>query len=166
MFETLSRSLPSSPDVSELQGRVTRLLLAEKTFRLELEAAQKEKEQFDQRLEAATVRYMLAEKKLDRAKSAAVARLEQQARGGAGNESGSGIGSGDNSKVKSENADGVNGLAEQPGSNEDVKAAKEALAVSKKQSEQIDALAAESKSLRDSLTALNTKVYASFFFFF
>jgi E3 ubiquitin-protein ligase BRE1 len=110
-----------------------------------------EKEELSERLETASLRYIKAEKKLDRAKSTAVAKLEQQAIAGTGNSAGSGIGGVDNS-VDTEMTNGIS---------EDSKASQtayeEASAVVAKQKEQLEAIAAENKSLTEQLTAATTR---------
>lgn len=50
----------------------------EKATIVELEKALSERQQFEEQLEAASLRYMMAEKKLDRARSMTVAKLEKQ----------------------------------------------------------------------------------------
>jgi len=69
----------STPDVTELQSKISRLLAAEKSHVVELSRLQAEKEDLENRLENASLRYMMAEKKIDRAKSVTVAKLEKQA---------------------------------------------------------------------------------------
>lgn len=68
-----------SPKTSELESKVASLLAAQKEHFLKLDRLSGEKEQLSEQLNAATLRYFKAEKKLDRAKSAQVQRLEQQA---------------------------------------------------------------------------------------
>ncbi|UKZ59359.1 uncharacterized protein TrAtP1_000671 [Trichoderma atroviride] len=68
-----------SPKTSELESKVASLLAAQKEYFLKLDRLSGEKEQLSEQLNAATLRYFKAEKKLDRAKSAQVQRLEQQA---------------------------------------------------------------------------------------
>ena len=65
-----------TPDVLELQKRISQLLAAEKEHAAELERLQEEKDELEGRLENASLRYMVAEKKIDRAKSTTVAKLE------------------------------------------------------------------------------------------
>ena len=84
----------TTPEVSELQGRIAQLLAAEKGHITELEKTRLERDEYIDRLEKASLRYMLAEKRLDRAKSATVAKLEKQAIFGGSNAQGSGLGGG------------------------------------------------------------------------
>ena len=72
------RSRSFTPDAVELQKRISQLLAAEKEHVTELERSQQEKEDLESRLETASLRYMVAEKKIDRAKSMTVAKLERQ----------------------------------------------------------------------------------------
>ena len=73
-----AHSAKVSPEVSELQGQLTKKLAEEKVSIAELEKTIAEKQQLEERLEAASLRYMVAEKKLDRARSLTVAKLEKQ----------------------------------------------------------------------------------------
>ena len=101
---------------------------------------------------------MLAEKRLDRAKSATVAKLEKQgtlgggstqASGFGGGNEGSGSGQDESANLKSEN-------------NEDLfeaeQARKEAIAASAKQKEQIEVLEVENKKLTTQVTTLNNRL--------
>ena len=73
-----SRSHTLAPDVVELQKKVSELLVSEKEHAAEFERLQAEKDDMEDRLEKASLRYMVAEKKVDRAKSLTVAKLERQ----------------------------------------------------------------------------------------
>lgn len=68
-----------SPEVTQLQKKISHLLAAEKDQISRLASVQAEKEDLESRLENASLRYMVAEKKIDRAKSVTVAKLEKQA---------------------------------------------------------------------------------------
>ena len=152
-----SQPSTSSIEVSELQARITKLLAAEKGHITALEKSQLEKEQLEERLEAASYRYMLAEKKVDRAKSATVQKLERQAIAGGRSESGSGLGGGIDESKKG--LDGVNGKLE------DVETLlkaeslrKEAEAASAKQKEHLEALEAENEKLTAQATTLSNRL--------
>ena len=106
-----------------------------------------EKEELSERLETASLRYIKAEKRLDRAKSSAVAKLEQQAIAGTGNSAGSGIGGIENGV----DIEMTNGIEEESTASQT--AFKEVSAVVAKQKEQLDAVNAENKSLLEQLTA-------------
>ncbi|KAI9818534.1 MAG: E3 ubiquitin-protein ligase bre1 [Pycnora praestabilis] len=154
----------ASPDVVELQSRLANLLAAEKSHIAELDRARAEKEQLEDRLENASLRYMVAEKKLDRSKSATVAKLEKQAILGGGNDSGSGIGGGGgggegSGKVKSEGPGGPNGVAEGGEVIADAESERrEAIAVSQKRQEQIQKLEAENEKLTGEVTTWTVKM--------
>lgn len=111
-----------------------------------------EKEQLVERLAAATMRYMMAEKKFDRAKSIPVAKLERQAIAGGHSESGSGLGGG---VVKKEEA--TNGQVDGQALVLAETARKEADAAVIKQAEQLQQLSTENSKLIDQLTALKLK---------
>jgi E3 ubiquitin-protein ligase BRE1 len=67
-----------SPDVTQLQDQLAKKLAEEKVTIARLEQTVAEKQQLEESLEAASLRYMVAEKKLDRARSVTVAKLEKQ----------------------------------------------------------------------------------------
>ena len=153
-----AQSSVSSPETSELQAKIIQLLAAEKTHLTELDKSRLEKEQLEERLESASMRYMVAEKKLDRAKSMTVAKLERQATAGGRSEAGSGLGGGLDSSGISK-GDMTNGLVENGDINSDAEEArKSAVAASAKQKEQIEKLEAENDKLSGQFTALNNKM--------
>ncbi len=127
---------------------MTKLLASQKEYAVKLERLRSEKEELSERLETASLRYIKAERKLDRAKSSAVARLEQQAIAGTGNHAGSGIGG-----VENGDTEMANGIAEEASQT----AYKEAAAVVAKQKEQLEAIQLENKTLTEQLTAANAK---------
>lgn len=96
---------------------------------------------------------MVAEKKVDRQKSATVARLEAQAIAGGRNETGSGLG-GNQDAVESEAKTERGGQALFDAE----KARQEAIAASVKQQEQIDALETENEKTRTENTALSARL--------
>lgn len=138
----------SDPNVHDLQERLSALLAAEKSHVPELERIKLEKDQLQERLESAVSRYMLAEKKLDRARSAQVAKLEAQATAGSRPEGSSGQ---DVPDVVLE--DGVGGAASEA-------ARKEAVAVAEKRTEQLEKLVKENVKLTNDLTGLQTRLAA------
>ena len=150
----LSRASSNLPEVSELQGRLAQLLAAEKGHIIELEKRRQEKEKLEERLEDAALRYMIAEKKLDRSKSATVAKLEKQAISGGRNETGSGLGGGTD--------DAGNGKKDAGASSEELAEAessrKVATAQSAKRKEQTDTLEADNEKLTAQVTALTTRI--------
>lgn len=143
----------SAPDVTTLQAQVTKLLSEEKGHLNELEKTRLEKEQLEERLENASMRYMMAEKKLDRAKSLTVAKLERQATAGGRNEMGSGTDGAGSGKLEITNGQNDNGerFAEVD------QARKEAVAASAKQQQQLEKLGVENEKLTAQVTALTIK---------
>lgn len=73
-----SKGHDREPSVTELQAEVAKLIAAAKKQANELEKNRLEKEQTEERLETASMRYMVAEKKLDRVRSLTVQKLERQ----------------------------------------------------------------------------------------
>lgn len=146
-----ARGKPSA-SVNELQGKLNKLLGVQKEHAVKLERLQKERDELSERLENASLRYIKAEKRLDRAKSSVVAKFEQQAVAGTGNGSGSGIGAVENGG----DIEMTNGISEENEANQT--AYKEASAVVAKQKEQLEAIVAENKSLTEQLSAANTRL--------
>lgn len=139
------------PDLQSLQASLTNLLASHKEQIVNFDRLRAEKEDLNERLETASLRYIKAEKRLDRAKSAAVAKIEQQAISGAGN----------NSTGATENGvDNKNDAMEEDSAQTEAShlKLKEAAATVAKQKEQLDGLAADNKSLTEQLTAANTKL--------
>lgn len=155
IFSTLSSPAPA--DVEELRKSLTQLLASQREQMVKFDRLRAEKEELVERLETASLRYLKAEKRLDRAKSTAVAKLEQQAYAGTGNSAGSGIGGVENGFDN--NSDKMNGIVEDESKIEAAQLAyKEAAATAAKQKEQLDALLAENKSLTEQLTNVNTRL--------
>lgn len=150
MFKNVPRA--SSPDASSLQERIVTLLAAEKEHEAEVDRLRSERDQLEEQLENASLRYMVAERKLDRMKSQAVQKLEQQSILGGSSQSGSGASTVGQTKKDISGADAseVNAEIET--------ARKEAVAVSEKQREQIDKLEAEKENLTERVTTLTVKV--------
>ncbi|CAL3964664.1 hypothetical protein PZA11_002381 [Diplocarpon coronariae] len=140
-----------SPEVEDLQSKLSKLLAGQKEFVVKLDRLRKERDELKERLETASLRYIKAEKKYDRAKSTAVAKLEQQAINGSGNSAGSGIGN-----VKNGDVEMTNGITES--SENSQMAYKEAASIVEKQKEQIEAINAENKTLTEQLTAATTRL--------
>ncbi|RVX70119.1 hypothetical protein B0A52_06291 [Exophiala mesophila] len=141
-----------APDVTELQSRIGRLLAAEKGHVVELRRLEAEKEDLENRLENASLRYMMAEKKIDRAKSVTVAKLEKQALlGGAKSaQEESGPVKREESTVNG-NSDNSEELAEME------KELNKTTAVAEKQKEQLEKLEEENAKLTAQLTELTAK---------
>ena len=152
--QLFSTSSASTPEVSELQGRISKLLVAEKEHIIAIETSRLEKEKLEERLEDAAFRYMKAEKKLDRSKSTTVAKLEKQAATGGRKESGSGLGG--NQDESAAGRSQTNGGGEQYADAE--AARKEAVAAAAKQKEHISELEMENKKLTVQLTDFNIRL--------
>ncbi len=152
-----NQSSASSPQISEFQGRIAKLLAIEKSLITELEKRRLENQQLVERLENASLRYMIAEKKLDRSKSATVARIERQAIAGGRSEVSNGLGGtevsgeaqSDAGKAKAEPADDYF---------EAESARKEAVAAFSKQKEQLEALEVENNKLTAQMTTLSNRL--------
>ncbi|KAK0124646.1 E3 ubiquitin-protein ligase bre1, variant 2 [Cadophora gregata] len=139
-----------SPDIEELQGKLTKLLASQREYVVKLDRLRTERDQLEERLESASLRCIKAEKKYDRARSSAVAKLEQQAINGSGNSAGSGIGN-----VENGDTEMTNGISEVNEASQT--AYKEASAIVEKQKEQLEAIAAENKTLTEQLTLATTR---------
>ena len=143
---------PTSPDIQDLQSKLSKLLASQKGYMVKVDRLRAEKEELSERLETASLRYIKAEKRLDRAKSSAVAKLEQQAIAGTGNSAGSGIGGVENGG----DVEMSNGIEEENVASQT--AYKEASAVVAKQKEQLESVNAENKSLTEQLTAATARL--------
>ena len=136
-------------DTAQLQSRLAQLLADEKIHIVELERAESERKDVNDRLDAACLRYMKAEKKLDRVKSTTAAKFEKHALGAIKTE--------DDNVVKREDST-PNGTAE----NGEVLAELEeshnrVVALSEKQASQLIQLEAENAKLTSQLTDLAVK---------
>ncbi|KAI9817298.1 MAG: E3 ubiquitin-protein ligase bre1 [Thelocarpon impressellum] len=154
IFENLPKS--ASPDVAPLEKRLATLLAEEKEHHAALDRARSERDQLEERLSNAMMRYMRAEAKLDRAKSATVAKLEQQATRKSDADGGLGDGA---TTSRKRSGDGVNGVS----ANGEIylqaeTRRKEAVAVAEKQREQLDKLAAENEELSGQVTEMTVKL--------
>lgn len=143
---------PKTPtDISDLQTQLSNALSIEKTAVANAERCQSEKEQLESRLETASLRYMVAEKKLDRAKTFAKAESQYQLsspkpRGGSDRLSKQDE---KNSALASENEERIRELEE---------SSHKAKAVYDKRKEQLDNLEADNAKLLAQVTELNIKV--------
>ena len=146
--------LPSaSPEVKSLQERLAALLAAEKAHIVESQRITGERDQLSERLEQASYRYLLAEKKFDRAKSAQVQKLERQAIMGGNSEP---ITSSEKKPVKGEHSE-TNGDVDSAVHAAAETARKEALAAAEKRKVQTEQLEVENKRLIEELTQAKTK---------
>lgn len=133
-----------APEVGSLESKITGLLTAQKEYLLKLDRLNTEKDQLSEQLNAATLRYFKAEKKLDRAKSSQVQKLEQQAFANATRP----VASGESGNEREE----VNGNA-----NELLLKYEEATAVATKQKEQLDTILSDVKTLQDENSTLKAR---------
>ncbi|KAI0537317.1 ubiquitin ligase protein BRE1 [Xylaria digitata] len=152
-LETLFSQLTSNrgkitPNITNLETQVNNLLASQKEFILKVDRLTSDKDSLSEQLNTATLRYMKAERRLDRVKSAQVQKLEQQAlansttRPTTGGDQANGIG-----------ADESNGnYASQQ------LALQELTSVSEKQKEQLEAALSQNKSLQAELTSLQTRL--------
>lgn len=143
-----------SPEAASLEAKVNNLLAAQKEYMLKLDRLNTEKDQLSEQLNAATLRYFKAEKKLDRAKSSQVQKLEQQAFANATRPSGAAAAAAAaaaSSEVSSEQHE-VNGS-----SDELLLKYEEATASGAKQKEQLDAILSELKTAQDENSTLKAR---------
>ncbi|KAK4092390.1 RING-12 protein [Purpureocillium lilacinum] len=134
-----------APDAATLEKRLTGLLASQKEYMLKLDRLNAEKEQLSEQLNAATLRYFKAEKKLDRAKSAQVQKLEQKAFANA-------------TRPPAASSDGGAETTETNGNVDELLLKyEEATAAAAKQKEQLDAVLAEIKSLQDENSTLKAR---------
>lgn len=68
-----------TPEMTTLESKITSLLASQKDYMLKLDRLSTEKNDLSEELNAATLRFFKAEKRLDRAKSVQVQKMEQQA---------------------------------------------------------------------------------------
>ncbi|KAH8724732.1 BRE1 E3 ubiquitin ligase-domain-containing protein [Phaeosphaeriaceae sp. PMI808] len=142
---------PGSPEVEDLQQQLSKLLATEKDHVVQLQRVTTEKEQLSDRLDTATHRYLIAEKKIDRIKSQQVQKLEQQA-----------VASSTTKEETSSLPNGVestNGKTASPSviSEEIESARNQAVAEATKRKEQIGQVEQENKRLTEEVTSLKVK---------
>lgn len=147
---------PTVPEVKELQERLASLLASEKAHLVELQRITAERDQFSERLENASLRYLIAEKKLDRAKSKAVQELEQQAIMRTNTDSAN-ASSKQESNIKTEGSTEVNGQVDAAASAAAESARREAVATAEKRKVQVEQLEEENKRLTEQLTSAKIK---------
>lgn len=146
-----ARYSPSGPDATELQTRLSALLATEKDQLIELQRANSEKEQLSDRLDTATRRYLIAEKKIDRLKSSQVQKLEQQAVA-------SGFVVKEEPQPSRNGADSVKRGSPSPVNEELELARNEAVAEATKRKAQLDEAEQENKKLTEDVSALRIKL--------
>jgi E3 ubiquitin-protein ligase BRE1 len=145
-----SRS-PREPQVQELEDKLRAVLARQEVLVREIDQYAKENTKLEEQINTATRRYLLAEKKYDRAKSAVVQKMEQKA-----------IQSSDASSAT--NHASAEGTAEVNGTvplNEELISERDmAMATSEKRKEQIELLEAEKVKLSNELTETKARLHA------
>ncbi|KAF2142934.1 uncharacterized protein K452DRAFT_317826 [Aplosporella prunicola CBS 121167] len=149
LSDLFARIPTASPDVQELQSQLSKVLALEKEHAAELQKTIAEREQYENRLQNATERYVLAERKYDRERSKAVQMV------GLGAVPMSTTVREESSKDKADSPPATNGSVDH---SEIETARKEAKAIAEKRKAQCEHLAAENKKLTEELTTLNTKL--------
>ena len=151
--------LPSaSQEVEDMRRQLNELLAKEKEHAVDLRKAIDDKDILSERLEQASYRYMTAEKKLDRAKSSQVLKLERAARMGPSDEASSPTTSKKAATPKREQPE-VNGELENGVASAEAEAArKEAVAAAEKQKAQLEEIESENERLTNELSAARTRL--------
>ncbi|CAK7199094.1 E3 ubiquitin-protein ligase bre1 [Sporothrix eucalyptigena] len=134
------------PEVTQLESQIKSLLAAQKDYAVKLERLEADKDDISQQLDTATLRYIKAEKRIDRMRSAQVQKMEEKAL----------------ANVTARPAPVENGSTEQPAADTaslDALQGKydESLAVINKQKEQLDKIFAEIKTLQDENSTFRAK---------
>jgi len=141
-----------SPETASLEAKLNNLLAAQKNYMLKLDRLNTEKDQLSEQLNAATLRYFKAEKKLDRAKSSQVQKLEQQAFANATRPTGAATAA----AAVSASSEGVQ--HETNGSSDELLLKyEEATASAAKQKEQLDSILSELKTTQDENSTLKAR---------
>ncbi|KAI4638981.1 hypothetical protein J4E93_009469 [Alternaria ventricosa] len=151
LSDLFARYPASSPEVAKLQQKLSELLVTEKDHVVRLQRVTTEKEQLSDRLDTATHRYLVAEKKLDRLKSAQVQKLEQQAHGTSAPAK-------EEAPSTSNGTEAANGTSPGPISEELETAKNQAIAEAAKRKEQLEQIEQENKKLTEEVSALKVKL--------
>lgn len=151
LFERLAAQRGNvKPELAEMESKIKYLLATQKEYKVQLEGLAQKKEELSVNLDAAMLRVVKAEKRLDRAKSAQVQKLEQQAF--ANSTSRSATNAGENGKEIG------NETGETNGHDEGLHLKyKEAVAEMTKQKEQLDSAISEIKSLKEENSSLKIR---------
>ncbi|ETN45535.1 uncharacterized protein HMPREF1541_09367 [Cyphellophora europaea CBS 101466] len=145
-----SRSKSFTPEVLELQKQISKLLASEQAHFAEADRLRSDSENLEGRLETAIERYVVAEKKLDRAKSRAVAELEKQAILGPAKAA--------DDTTTSKKEELTNGVSETSDDHAELeKEHKKALAVSETLKAQVDSIRQENSKLLAQVTEISAK---------
>ncbi|KAF8428675.1 BRE1 E3 ubiquitin ligase-domain-containing protein [Tirmania nivea] len=157
LFKTLKATAngSTSEKMSEFRTRIGELLAAEKAYLAHIERLEKEKEEATSQLTTATIKYMTAEKRMDRLKSQSLAKIERQAMNNsttysdARREGGSTDMSAKDREIDAKLSEGQFADADQ--------ARKEAQAIASKQKEEIQQLQADNTRLSEQVTTFTIK---------
>lgn len=134
------------PEVSELESKLKTVLAKQKEYKVQLDGLIQKKDELSVSLDAAMLRVVKAEKKLDRAKSAQVQKLEQQAIGQA------------TGRPAIEAEENGKELSKTNGHDEGLQLKyQEAAAAETKLKEQLDAAMAEIKTLKEENSSLKMR---------
>ncbi|KAJ5628562.1 hypothetical protein N7490_010790 [Penicillium lividum] len=141
-----------SPDVADLQSQLAKKLAEEKTLIADYEKTLADKQQLEESLETASLRYMMAEKKLDRARSLTAAKLEKGYIMGNQRPGSEGL------QSKREESSPANGGTPAGDRNVELEESNSQLAaVSEKQKEQLQKLETENANLLSQITEVKIK---------
>ncbi|KAH8889350.1 BRE1-domain-containing protein [Thozetella sp. PMI_491] len=133
------------PEISKLEQQIKLLLANQKESAVELDRLKAENASLSEQYDKATLKVVKAERKLDRARSAQVQKLEQQA-----------LASATRQPTSAEETSGSNDMNN--GNNEELKIQlDEAVAAVAKQKEQIESLLTEVKTLQEENSTFKTK---------
>lgn len=136
------------PEVADLESKLKSLLAKQKEDQVQLEGLIQKKDELSASLDAAILRAVKAEKKLDRAKSAQVQKLEQQAMGQATSHAAPAVDEKKNGDEPSQSNGHDEGLQLK---------FEEAAAAEIKLKEQLDAAMSEIKALKDENSSLKMR---------
>ncbi|OQO03656.1 hypothetical protein B0A48_10321 [Cryoendolithus antarcticus] len=153
--EIFSRIPTASPEVCDLQSQLASILASEKSAIAAYQQANTEMAGLNQRLETASMRYIKAEKQVERAKSVQVQKLERQAMTGGTAEASV---SAKSETPKREHSE-TNGELENGVASEEAEAArKEATALAELRKKQLEEMETENERLTTALSAARTKI--------
>lgn len=156
--DLFGRMPSASPDAEDLRKQLNELLAREKEHAIDLRKALDDKDSISVRLEDASYRYLMAEKKLDRSRSNQVLKLEKIAIMGS-NAEGSSPTSGKNATAVKREQTEVNGEAENGVTSVEAETARrEAVAAAEKQKAQLEEIESENERLTNELSAARTKL--------
>lgn len=149
LFSQIARGRgKSTPNTTNLETQVGTLLANQKEFIVKVDRLTNDKQSLSDQLNTATLRYMKAERRLDRLKSAQVQKLEQQALANSTTRPATGA----------DQTNGVGGDESNGNYASQQLALRELNAVADKQKEQLETALTQNKSLQAELTSLQTRL--------